>query len=387
MCAVAERKKKKVRTHACVKNYEGSSKGMESAAILEMAVNAPKQGFVLAVIVFDDDSTMRAHLQYPHVGDKKGKLPLWIYSPEFLADPSHQKKVVAKHFYALASAPVSSSRVTNDHAKRMKKNWGYMLQLNTQTPMNTFVEKSKAPLEHMFNNHKYCTVEWCQALQAQKEGKAFTHPQGWLSVEEARGKKIYDQLQKITSKYGSEFYLKQSAHSFNTQTNEALNESQALLTPKAKVFHESMAFHYRHAIVVGCHNWGFKRFWTEYYSAIGLPCSPNFLYFLQRTEKKRKRYKDRSEKAEVKRRRAHKQDATEKKLLYESRTSEYGSGIGLDIGAPATRNTPKKTRAKRTECPRCFSKTHFSSNSRECWFNKKNVEAAKKSQQEEKLMM
>ena len=100
---------------------------------------------------------------------------------------------------------------------------------------------------------------------------------------------------------------------------------------------------------------------------------------------KRKRYKDRSEKAEVTRRRAHKQDATEKKLLYESRTSEYGSGIGLDIGAPATRNTPKKTRAKRTECPRCFSKTHFSSNSRECRFNKKNVEAAKKSQQEEKI--
>ena len=104
-----------------MKNFEGSSKGIESAAILHMDLNAPKQGFVLSTIVSDNDSTMRAHLQYPHIGDKKGKLPLWIYSPEFLADPSHCKKVVAKHFYTLATAPVSTSRVTNDPAKRMKK--------------------------------------------------------------------------------------------------------------------------------------------------------------------------------------------------------------------------------------------------------------------------
>ena len=45
-CTVAERKGKKAKAHNCVKNYEGISKGMESSAILHMAVNAPKQGFV-----------------------------------------------------------------------------------------------------------------------------------------------------------------------------------------------------------------------------------------------------------------------------------------------------------------------------------------------------
>ena len=64
---------------------------MESAAALEMAVKAPEQGFVLATIVSDDDSTMRAHLKHAGVGENKGKLPLWIYLPEFLADPSHRK--------------------------------------------------------------------------------------------------------------------------------------------------------------------------------------------------------------------------------------------------------------------------------------------------------
>ena len=63
ICKVAERMKKKAQPHTCVKNYEGSLKGMESAACLEIAVSAPSQGFVLAKIVSDNDSTMRAHLK------------------------------------------------------------------------------------------------------------------------------------------------------------------------------------------------------------------------------------------------------------------------------------------------------------------------------------
>ena len=68
--------------------------------------------------------------------------------------------------------------------------------------------------------------------------------------------------------------------------------------------------------------------------------------------------KENSEKLEVKQRRAHKQDAVEKTLLYENQTAEYGSGIGLDIGVLAAQTTRKK-RAKRTKCPRCKSKTHL----------------------------
>ena len=74
---------------------------MEAATYLKMAVNAPKHGFLIAVIVTDDNSTMRAHLKHPHVRDKKGKLPLHIYSPEFFADPSHRKKFPRSIFMLL----------------------------------------------------------------------------------------------------------------------------------------------------------------------------------------------------------------------------------------------------------------------------------------------
>ena len=73
ICMVAEQKKKEPK-HNWVKNYEGSSKGTESPAVIEMAVKAPNQGFVLATIVSGDDSTMQAHLQHAGVGENKSKL-------------------------------------------------------------------------------------------------------------------------------------------------------------------------------------------------------------------------------------------------------------------------------------------------------------------------
>ena len=92
-------------------------------------------------------------------------------------------------------------------------------------------------------------------------GKVYVNPMGYLSMNDNTLDQtgMYDQLKAITDKYGSAFYLKQSKHPFNTQTNEALNQSQACQTPKNKVFHSSKAFHHRHAIMVGTHNWGFKR--------------------------------------------------------------------------------------------------------------------------------
>ena len=146
------------------------------------------------------------------------------------------------------------------------------------------------------------------------------------------GKKMYEQLAAITQKYGSAFFLRQSMHPFNTQSNEALNYSQSCLTPKAKSFHESRSFHYRHAIVVGSHNWGIIKYWSHVFGCLGISLSPNFLHYLTTVQMRRRRWEQYQQKPEIKRKRAYKQDAAEKRLLYENRTSEYGAGIGLDIG-------------------------------------------------------
>ena len=58
--------------------------------------------------------------------------------------------------------------------------------------------------------------------------------------------------------------------------NKAMNQSQACVTPKAKSFHKSWAFHYRHGIVVGTHNWGFHKYWTQVFDELGITSSQSF---------------------------------------------------------------------------------------------------------------
>ena len=358
---------------------------MEARSILELAIDAPyKKKFVIGTICSDDDSVMRAHLQ--HVSNHRdGKLPTWIREPEFFADPTHRIKVVA-HFYALATAPVRVSRVTKDIAKNLKKSWGYMIRQNRHlTNVEEFVDAAKACVEHMFNNHQHCNISWCNALKAEKEGKVYVRPQGWLSSDDARGKKMYDDLKGVSDKYGSAHYLHQSMHEFDTQTNESLNQSQACLTPKSMVFHESWAFHHRHAITVGTHNWGFFRYHTECFGVLGVTNSESLNTHLKRVEKKRKRWKEWHSSREVKRRRKYKQDATQRQLLYEQNTTEYASGVGLDIGAPAAETREVTTRSKRKKrefCMHCKKTDHLTKKSRLCYFNKNNVAARRKEEAE-----
>jgi len=102
----------------------------------------------------------------------------------------------------------------------------------------------------------------------------------------------------------------------------------------------------------------------------------SFLDHLDRVASRRLRWKEYHGRKEVKRRRAHKQDAIEKKLMFENRTTEYASGIGLDIGSGESKSkstkTKAKTKTKRTHC-KCGASTHTTSNSKACPFNKKNL--------------
>ena len=116
---------------------------------------------------------MRAHLRHPNFTTKKekGKLPKWVYQSEFMADLGRRKKSVEKYFYKLANASVGTSRVTKGMAKRLKKNWGYMVKQNKGKSIEELIESAKARLEYLFNNHTYCKFEWCNGLKSQLAGK------------------------------------------------------------------------------------------------------------------------------------------------------------------------------------------------------------------------
>ena len=185
-----------------------------------------------------------------------------------------------------------------------------MLAQNKYSNIHEFVSAAQAPLEHLFNNHTFCG-NWCAAKQVETmKEKVYEHPEGFLSKEKENDLKIYQSLKEITCKYGSPIYLKQRMP--NTQTNEALNQSQAALTPKNKVFHSSKSFHYRHAIMVGTHKFGYRRFWETTFNKIGIKLTDQFRTFLQRIEMNKKRKNERKCNTDVKRRRKHRQEAVEK---------------------------------------------------------------------------
>ena len=46
----------------------------------------------------------------------RGRLPLHVTEPTFLADPTHRKKTFGKHLYALANMPNRRSKVTKQLA-------------------------------------------------------------------------------------------------------------------------------------------------------------------------------------------------------------------------------------------------------------------------------
>ena len=148
----------------CVRNYRtGSSKAMEASAALQLILNLHSRGIRIEFIVSDDDSTMRAHLT--HIGSDKGKLPLYVFAPGFLCDPSHRVKVMVKDIFALALMSNAKSECEKIDALRIKKYVGCMIGKSKLLPFEQFKQAANAPIEHLFGCHEWCDPSWCYAAE------------------------------------------------------------------------------------------------------------------------------------------------------------------------------------------------------------------------------
>ena len=89
-----------------------------------------------------------------------------------------------------------------------------------------------------------------------------------------------------------------------------------------------------------------------------------------------------SEKTEVKQKQAHKQAATEQKLLCKWQTVEYKSRIELDIGHAQELEKENSSDAVQ-KCKWCGQSSHKTKDSRLCPFNKKNIAAQEEKEAKE----
>ena len=137
----------------------------------------PNGTITIGHIIADDDSSMRSLLKHPTMYHRKGALPEDLPEPEWLADPTHRTKVMAKPFYALAGLGKNESECTNVDATRIKIWWGYMIKYYRDHPIEEVRRAAKSILEHLFDDHTYCDPKWCKPLRdAQTKQKTNDSP-------------------------------------------------------------------------------------------------------------------------------------------------------------------------------------------------------------------
>jgi hypothetical protein len=170
-------------------NYDGLSKGMETTAALEMVKRLHKHDEVQVCakeMVLDDDASARVLLthclkeladfvlgfEWPkdsagkRIAKDAGKPPVDHPVILFLADLMQRIRCFGKHVFGLALAPQSTSTCTMVDAHQLKRNFEHWMLLSCHTmTFDMFREKSKAVVEHHFNNHAHCG-DWCAVKNA-----------------------------------------------------------------------------------------------------------------------------------------------------------------------------------------------------------------------------
>ena len=188
---------------------------MEADAALQLYISLyqdSNKNIVLKDVVVDDDSSMRALLTHKAI-NPKGRLSEEMPQPEWLADPSHRTKVVAKPIFLLSSLPMGSSTCTKVDAIRFKKYFDYMIKEKRSKHISEIVFASKAVVEHLFNCHEYYNIDRCRPKK-QLEGTTDKEKGKELSTSFYRNKyndaKLYNQIKKAYLPYTIEARLKES---------------------------------------------------------------------------------------------------------------------------------------------------------------------------------
>eukprot|EP00978_Attheya_sp_CCMP212_P026795 scaffold88833_cov40-Attheya_sp.AAC.1 len=317
-CRACEIRKKndmeKVEHEDCPANYEGSSKGMESEAIVKMIRQGYEDddGFIIGFVCMDDDATTRSQLRHSWAdkieegtmseadwpceksGKKKpdkGKLDLHMIVPYIYADPTHRKKVVRNALYILKDRTKSTKhdeRCTEGDIMKHSMYWGYAVKQNATKTLDELMIAIKAVLEHHFNNHEFCGG-WCPVLRGDTSGK-YRSKEG--------NAKLYASLEIIMDKYATEEKMRQLHHGYSTQGNEAMNQSVASFAPKTKTYSTTMSLHNRVKMAASIQIVGHVEFWEQAYNELQMEMPEETSSFHKYRQAVKESGKLRTEKAE-----------------------------------------------------------------------------------------
>ena len=70
---------------------------------------------------------------------------------------------MSKPFFKMVTKTKDPTKCKSMDALRFKKRLGFFIFKDRHLPLDDFVRKSRAPVEHLFNCHEWCDSEWCYA--------------------------------------------------------------------------------------------------------------------------------------------------------------------------------------------------------------------------------
>ena len=205
-------------------------------------------------------------------GKKKcyGVLPIEHPRVFFFADRNHRARTYGKAVWALALAPKKTSKCSKLDARRLQRNYAYMIHGNATKSFEELKIAAEAALEHHFDNHSKCGT-WCKRkLALASEDHTLKLKTDFKYRDKKKDCELYMQLLEIHTKYTTDECLREVHHPFDTNIVEAINALITRFVPKNLQFGFSLNWKGRVALAIGIHSLGYEKYLSRLYGKLGL---------------------------------------------------------------------------------------------------------------------
>jgi hypothetical protein len=254
-------------------------------------------------------------------------------------------------------------------AYRLKRNFGYWLLSSHTETFDIFTEKSKAVVEHHFNNHIHCG-DWCPMRKVTNATKTATGNLKYRCKKE--NAILYKQIIEIMGRFVKPEKLRECHHGYSSQKNESMNKLISRYTPKDRTFSQSTSLASRVCLAVGVDSVGQEEYFRLLFAKLKMKLPENTKLLLRKM--KIKRDYDRKYQALPKRKRNRSaikfrkmRTGLSKQMADKAIGLTYASGMNMGHNMDEVEGEgDKKRRKKAVICMHCGESTHKTRRSKAC---------------------
>jgi hypothetical protein len=264
---------------------------------------------------------------------------------------------------------------------RVSTNFAYFIRTMLALPEEAWTESALAIYWHHFDCHEKCGA-FCRRKDETAEQRSKSN-KFYRSKE--KDHELFTALEEIMSRFISMEKLKEVAHSYDTNPNEAMNGLIAWIAPKNKHYSGTQSLRTRVAVAVSIQCFGFESFFRMVFERLSIEMTPGTENWLQDHNKRREKRRSNSKLISSKKNRKAKHYIKVKvKTAQAQKDLQKGTNYSIGSGCDPEETVPEQTQTSTTEPPkkkarkpcRCGSNTHQKTNSLQCKLNKSYKDAS-----------